>query len=89
MKLKLASSSLGTTMHCTATKTCSNTYKLDNEAIFGYSIFSPALYVDQNVYMIETIGAVIRVYIQTLNKSGKWSKNVVLSTDIKAVIYEA
>ena len=46
-------------------------------------------FVDHNVYMVEVTGRVIRVYIQTLNKSGKWSKNVVISNDIKAVIYEA
>ena len=89
MKLKLTSAMLGTSIECTATKTSSNTFRLDGNSVFKYSDIAPSLYVDHNVYMIEVTGSIIRVYIQTLNKSGKWSKNVVLSNDIKAVIYEA
>ena len=89
MKLKLTSSMLGTLIECNATKSSSNTFRLDNNAISKYSDLAPSLYVDHNVYMVEVTGNIIRVYIQTLNNSGKWSKNVVLSNDIKAVIYEA
>ena len=89
MKLKLTSAILGTSIECTASKTSSTTFRLNDNAIFKYSDIAPSLYVDHNVYMIEVTGSIIRVYIQTLNKSGKWSKNVVLSNDIKAVIYEA
>ena len=89
MKLKLTSAMLGTSIECTAIKSSSNTFRLNDNAIFKYSDIAPSLYVDHNVYMVEATGHVIRVYIQTLNKSGRWSKNVVVSNDIKAVIYEA
>ena len=89
MKLKLTSAMLGTSIECTATKTSSNTFRLDGNSVFKYSDIAPSLYVDHNVYMVEVTGHVIRVYIQTLNNSGRWSKSVVISNDIKAVIYEA
>ena len=89
MKLKLTSSMLGTSIECAASKTSSTTFRLYDNAIFKYSDIAPSLYVDNNVYMVEVTGRVIRVYIQTLNNSGRWSKNVVVSNDIKAVIYEA
>ena len=89
MKLKLTSAMLGTSIECTATKSSSNTFRLDGDSVFKYSDIAPSLYVDHNVYMVEVTGCVIRVYIQTLNNSGRWSKNVVVSNDIKAVIYEA
>ena len=86
MKVKLISTMLDIEIIATAIKTSSTTYSIQGNAVFNYSAISNILYCDANVYMIDITFGVVRVYTQIMNKSGKWSKAINISNDIKAVI---
>ena len=85
MRIKITSSILNKDLIVDAKLIGTNTYLLENACIIKYSSIMP-MYADHNVFMVEIVFNSIRVYIRTLNMSGKWSKNVVLSTDLKAVV---